>query len=113
MGLVSDKQRKQPILALRGGSLIWQDAEDLRRLLRCMEANGLVPEPAAVRIVACPPYEYLQTAEHNGRPVGFVPKGTLVCKFICAHSYSSLSECTSIDSSCLSASLCLFCSHSA
>ena len=50
-----------------------------------MEANGLVPQPAAVRVVACPPYEYLQTAEHNGRPVGFVPKGTLVRKFECAH----------------------------
>ncbi|BDA48940.1 hypothetical protein COCOBI_13-0500 [Coccomyxa sp. Obi] len=58
--------------------LAWEDSEDLRRLLRCMEANGLVPQPAAVRIVACPPYEYLQTAEHNGRPVGFVPMGTLI-----------------------------------
>ncbi|CAL8463821.1 g3355 [Coccomyxa elongata] len=58
--------------------LAWEDAEDLRRLLRCMEANGLLPQPAAVGIVACPPYEYLQTAEHNGRPVGFVPKGTLI-----------------------------------
>ena len=55
-----------------------QDPDDLRRLLRCMEENGLVPEPSAVRVVACPPYEYLQTAEYNGRPVGFVPKGTLV-----------------------------------
>lgn len=67
---------------LRGAALVLQDAEDLRQLLRCMEANGLVPQPAAVRIVACPPYEYLQTAEHNGRPVGFIPKETLVRKFL-------------------------------
>lgn len=60
------------------GGRIWQDPGNLRRLLSCMEANGLVPDPTAVRIVACPPYEYLQTAEHNGRPVGFISKGTLV-----------------------------------
>lgn len=66
---------------------VWQDADDLQRLLGCMEANGLVPEPGAMQVVACPPYEYLQTAEYNSRPVGFIPKGTQVCA---AHSVTCL-----------------------
>jgi hypothetical protein len=61
------------------GGWLLQDPRDLRRLLDCMIANKMVAEPATAKIVEIKPYEYLATAEHNCRNVGFVPKGTQVC----------------------------------
>jgi hypothetical protein len=60
-----------------------QDAEDLRALLRCMAANGLVPSSAPVQAVPIAPYVLLQTAHFNGRHLGFVPAGTQVCARTC------------------------------
>ena len=56
-----------------------QDAEDLRRMLNCMTANGFLSTEMAVKVVPSEPYEYLQTAELHQRSVGFVPAGTHVC----------------------------------
>ena len=55
-----------------------QDPDDLRALLACMAANGLVPDIAAVQTVPIAPYVFLQTAAYNGRHAGFVPAGTQV-----------------------------------
>ena len=55
-----------------------QDPDDLRALLACMAANGLVPDIAAVQTVPIAPYVFLQTAAYNGRHAGFVPAGTRV-----------------------------------
>lgn len=47
-------------------------------MLKCMIANGFLSREMAVKVVAMEPYEYLQTAELNQRPVGFIPAGTRV-----------------------------------
>ena len=65
------------VLSLWAGAL--QSADDLRRMLKCMAANGFLSQEMAVKIVPMEPYEYLQTAELNQRSVGFIPANTQVC----------------------------------